>query len=58
MELVDLSLLDTERSVLPKGAGGADNDPRDSTADHGEDCLKASMELLHAVLVDRGVISS
>ncbi len=52
-DLVDLSQLDQDRAVWPQGVGG--EDPRDSSADHGEACLNASLEALQAHLEKIGV---
>jgi creatinine amidohydrolase len=42
--LVDLSQISADRSIWPQGVGG--EDPRDSSAEHGEECLEASLALL------------
>lgn len=52
-DLVDLSQLDQDRNVWPQGVGG--EDPRDSSADHGEACLNASLDALKAHLEKNGV---
>lgn len=51
--LVDLSKLSQDRTVWPQGVGG--EDPRDSTAKHGEDCLSVCMSLLQTRLKELGV---
>jgi creatinine amidohydrolase len=51
-ELVDLSLLSPDRSIWPQGVGG--EDPRDSTPEHGEECIAASLELIGAKLAELG----
>jgi creatinine amidohydrolase len=43
-DLVDLTQLSADRSIWPQGVGG--DDPRDSSAAHGEECLEASLALL------------
>ena len=52
-ELADLSQLDADRSVRPQGVGG--EDPRDATAEHGEECLAASVELVRGMVEESGV---
>ena len=52
-DLVDLSQLSTDRSVWPQGVAGAN--PRDSTAEHGEECLEACLDLLGARLAELGI---
>ena len=52
-DLVDLSQLDQDRAVWPQGVGG--EDPRDSSVDHGEACLKASLEALRVHLEQIGI---
>jgi creatinine amidohydrolase len=52
-ELVDLSQLPTDRDVWPQGVGG--EDPRDSTAEFGEECIEASVALIGAKLDELGV---
>lgn len=52
-DLVDLSQLDQDRAVWPQGVGG--EDPRDSSVDHGEACLKASLEALRVHLEHIGI---
>jgi creatinine amidohydrolase len=50
--LVDLSRLSPDRSVWPQGVSG--QDPRDATAEHGEECLEACLSLLGAKLAALG----
>lgn len=52
-ELVDLSQLSGARNVWPQGVGG--EDPRDSTSEHGEECLAASLAALRERLDQIGV---
>ena len=47
-ELVDLGRLPADRGVWPQGVGG--EDPRDATADHGRQCLEASIEIVGRLL--------
>ena len=47
-DLVDLTRLAADRAVWPQGVGG--EDPRDSTAAHGEECLEASLAALGDLL--------
>jgi creatinine amidohydrolase len=47
-DLVDLAQIVADRSVRLRGVAG--EDPRDSTAAYGEECLQASLELLLAKL--------
>jgi creatinine amidohydrolase len=51
--LVDLAQLPADRATWPQGVGG--DDPRDATAEHGEECLAASLELLLARLRALGI---
>jgi len=46
--LVDLSQLAVDRSIWPQGVAG--EDPRDATAEHGEECIEASLTLIGAAL--------
>lgn len=43
-DLVDLTQLPADRGVWPQGVGG--DDPRDSSAAHGEECLAGALALL------------
>jgi len=52
-ELVDLSKLSQDRAVWPQGVAG--EDPRDSAAKHGEECITASLALLETRLKELGV---
>jgi len=52
-DLADLSQLEADRSVWPQGVGG--EDPRDATADHGQECLRESIDALKKVLEEAGV---
>ena len=52
-DLVDLSQIEDDRSVWPQGVGG--EDPRDSTAAHGEECLSVSLKALADHLESIGV---
>lgn len=52
-DLPDLAQLDSDRAVWPQGVGG--EDPRDSTAAYGEECLAKSMELVQQMLERAGV---
>ena len=52
-DLVDLGQLDADRSVWPQGVAG--EDPRDSTAEHGEECLRATVDLVRQMLEKAGV---
>ena len=52
-ELVDLGQLDEERSVWPQGVGG--EDPRDSTAEYGEECLSTSLQLVGKMFAEAGL---
>jgi creatinine amidohydrolase len=52
-ETVDLSTLDADRSVWPQGVGG--EDPRDASAEYGEACLTACLELLGAKIKEKGL---
>jgi creatinine amidohydrolase len=52
-ELVDLKKLSSDRSVWPQGVGG--EDPRDSTAKHGEECISICLSLLESKLKELGV---
>jgi len=47
-DLVDLTQLSDDRSIYPHGVAG--NDPRDSTAAHGEACITTCLEALEAKL--------
>jgi creatinine amidohydrolase len=47
-ELIDLSVLPTDRAIYPQGVGGPD--PRDATAAHGEALIATCVQLLIAVL--------
>jgi len=51
---VDLSQLPASRSEWPQGVGG--EDPRDSTVDHGEECMRKSLELMIGKFREAGVI--
>lgn len=51
--LVDLAELGADRSVGPQGVAG--DDPRDAAADHGRQCLEASVKLVGQWLEDAGV---
>jgi creatinine amidohydrolase len=46
--LVDLSQLPADRGVWPQGVGG--QDPRDSSVEHGEECIADSLKVLEAAL--------
>jgi len=50
--LVDLSRLPTDRSIVPKGIGGAD--PRDSDREYGERLLGKTVEAIGRKLKERG----
>jgi creatinine amidohydrolase/Fe(II)-dependent formamide hydrolase-like protein len=50
--LVDLTRLSPDRSVWPQGVGG--RDPCDATAEHGEECIAACLDLLRAKLAELG----
>ena len=50
--LVDLGQLPPDRSVWPQGVAG--DDPRDATAQHGEECIAASLALIAAALGESG----
>jgi creatinine amidohydrolase len=52
-ELVDLSQLPPHRDQWPQGVGG--EDPRDATAEFGEDCIEATLSLIGAKLKELGV---
>lgn len=52
-DLVDLSQLDADRDVWPQGVGG--EDPRDSTAEYGRECMEKSLEILEKKLAEKGV---
>jgi creatinine amidohydrolase len=47
-DLVDLARLPSDRAVWPQGVGG--EDPRDASAEYGEECIAASLALLEAKL--------
>jgi creatinine amidohydrolase len=48
--LVDLSQLPADRGVWPQGVGG--EDPRDSTAAYGEECIAAALQAIGEALED------
>jgi creatinine amidohydrolase/Fe(II)-dependent formamide hydrolase-like protein len=50
---VDLSQLPEDRSEWPQGVGG--EDPRDSTAEFGEELMEATLALIEAKLEELGV---
>lgn len=50
--LVDLAELGADRSVGPQGVAG--DDPRDAAAEHGRQCLEASVKLVGQWLEDAG----
>jgi len=52
-DLVDLSQLPADRTVWPQGVGG--EDPRDSTAEFGEELIEATLALIGARLDELGV---
>jgi creatinine amidohydrolase len=52
-DLVDLAQLPADRAIWPQGVGG--DDPRDATADHGQECIDACLTLLAARLDALGV---
>ena len=52
-DLVDLAQLPGDRAIWPQGVGG--EDPRDATADHGQECIDACLALLEAQLQALGV---
>ena len=52
-DLVDLSQLPQDRDVWPQGVGGAD--PRDSTAEFGEELIEDTLTLIGAKLDELGV---
>ena len=52
-DLVDLSQLPGDRDVWPQGVGG--EDPRDSTAEFGEELIEATVALIGAKLDELGV---
>ncbi len=52
-ELPDLSRLPQDRDAWPQGVGG--QDPRDATPAHGEECLRATIELVGRKLKEAGV---
>lgn len=52
-DLPDLARLPEDRSIWPQGVGG--QDPRDATAEHGEGCLVATMEIIRRALDQAGV---
>lgn len=54
-ELVDLGRLSADRAVWPQGVGG--EDPRDATADHGRQCLEASLETVGRLLEAAGLLT-
>jgi creatinine amidohydrolase len=54
--LVNLSRLSLDRTVWPQGVGG--KDPRDASAEHGEECLATCLDLLGAKLAELGFASS
>jgi creatinine amidohydrolase len=52
-ELVDLSQLPEDRAEWPQGVGG--EDPRDATAEYGEELLEATVALIGRRLEELGV---
>ena len=52
-DLPDLNQLDNDRSIWPQGVGG--EDPRDASAEYGEECLNASMQIVRNMLAAAGV---
>jgi creatinine amidohydrolase len=50
--LVDLAQLPADRAIWPQGVGG--EDPRDSTPEHGEECIAASLALVEEALGKSG----
>lgn len=51
-DLVDLSRLPADRSIVPRGIGGAD--PRDAESTHGERLLEETVEAIGKKLKERG----
>jgi creatinine amidohydrolase len=47
-DLVDLGQLPSDRAIWPQGVAG--DDPRDATAEHGQECIDACLALLEARL--------
>ena len=52
-DLPDLTQLPADRSVWPQGVGG--EDPRDATAEMGEENLRKIVDLIGRMLEDAGV---
>lgn len=50
--LVDLGQLPADRAIWPQGVAG--EDPRDATAEHGEECIAASLALIKEALEQCG----
>ncbi len=53
-ELVDLSQLPADRDIQPVGVGG--QDPRLGTAEHGRECLEASVGIVGKMLQAAGLL--
>ena len=51
--LVDIKQLGDDRGVFPQGVIG--KDPRDASAEHGEECYRAAMALFGEMLKEKGV---
>lgn len=54
-DLVDLAQLPADRAIWPTGVGG--EDPRDSSAAYGEECIAVCLELLERRLGELGIIA-
>ena len=54
-DLVDMSRLPKSRADWPVGVGRGGEDPRDASAEHGRQCMEASLELMIKMFRDAGV---
>ena len=54
-ELVDLSLLPTDRDQWPQGVGVTGGDPRDATPEFGEELIEATLSLIAEKLNELGL---
>lgn len=54
-DLVDMSRLPKSRSDWPVGVGRDGEDPRNARAEHGRQCMEASLEMMVKMFRDAGV---
>jgi creatinine amidohydrolase len=54
-DLVDMSRLPKSRADWPVGVGRGEEDPRDASAEHGRQCMEASLAVMIKMFRDAGI---